>query len=100
MVSVSPSAADPRADSLAVHTATGVAFAPLVTEGCRPPREVRRQSLCAVIEDSPVGVVAGVAAGMTVYGYCAFTPERRLLEAGAHHTFNNMTRLPRLLFGR
>src|SRR5580704_14546926 len=35
MVSVSPSAADPRADSLAVHTAKGVAFAPLVTEGCR-----------------------------------------------------------------
>src|ERR1700730_6376652 len=56
-------------------------------------------SLCAVIEDSPVGVVAGVAAGMTVYGYCAFTPERRLLEAGAHYTFNNMTGLPRLLFG-
>src|ERR1700732_5227010 len=37
MVSVSPSAADPRPDSLAVHS-YGVAFAPLVTEGCRPPR--------------------------------------------------------------
>jgi beta-phosphoglucomutase-like phosphatase (HAD superfamily) len=54
---------------------------------------------CAVIEDSPAGVVAGVAAGMTVYGYSAFTPEPRLLEAGAHHTFNNMAKLPALLFG-
>src|ERR1700738_4154593 len=44
MVSVSPSAADPRPDSLAVHS-YGVAFAPLVTEGCRPPREVPRSDL-------------------------------------------------------
>ena len=28
---------------------------------------------CAVIEDSPVGVQAGVAAGMTVFGYAALT---------------------------
>jgi HAD superfamily hydrolase (TIGR01509 family) len=54
---------------------------------------------CAVIEDSAPGVAAGVAAGMTVYGYCASTPERRLLEAGAHYTFNNMATLPALLFG-
>jgi beta-phosphoglucomutase-like phosphatase (HAD superfamily) len=56
-------------------------------------------SRCAVIEDSPAGVAAGVAAGMTVYAYCAFTPEQRLLEAGAHYTFNNMSRLPGLLAG-
>ena len=54
---------------------------------------------CAVIEDSPVGVAAGVAAGMTVYGYCARTPERRLLDAGADYTFNSMAKLPALLFG-
>ena len=54
---------------------------------------------CAVIEDSPAGVAAGVAAGMTVYGYCACTLERRLLEAGAHYTFNNMAKLPALLCG-
>jgi HAD superfamily hydrolase (TIGR01509 family) len=53
---------------------------------------------CAVIEDSSAGVVAGVAAGMTVYGYCAFTPESRLRSAGAHHTFDNMAKLPALLF--
>jgi HAD superfamily hydrolase (TIGR01509 family) len=55
--------------------------------------------LCAVIEDSPAGVAAGVAAGMTVYGYCACTLERRLLEAGAHYTFDNMAKLPALLCG-
>jgi HAD superfamily hydrolase (TIGR01509 family) len=54
---------------------------------------------CVVIEDSPAGVAAGVAAGMTVYGYCACTLERRLLEAGAHCTFNNMAKLPALLRG-
>ena len=54
---------------------------------------------CAVIEDSPAGVAAGVAAGMTVYGYCACTHEPRLLEAGAHYTFNSMAKLPALLCG-
>lgn len=54
---------------------------------------------CAVIEDTPTGVTAGVAAGMTVYGYCAHTPVRRLIEAGAHHTFDSMSDLPGLLRG-
>src|SRR5581483_608947 len=57
-------------------------------------------SVCCVIEDTPTGVAAGIAAGMTVYGYCALTPESRLLEAGAHHTFNDMRKLPDLLFGK
>jgi HAD superfamily hydrolase (TIGR01509 family) len=52
---------------------------------------------CAVIEDSPTGVVAGVAATMTVYGYCAFTPAQRLIDAGAHYTFDRMADLPGLL---
>jgi HAD superfamily hydrolase (TIGR01509 family) len=52
---------------------------------------------CAVIEDTPTGVQAGVAAGMTVFGFCAHTPKRRLLEAGAHHTFERMRDLPRLI---
>jgi HAD superfamily hydrolase (TIGR01509 family) len=55
-------------------------------------------SNCCVIEDTATGVIAAVAAGMTVYGYCALTPPRRLLAAGAHHTFTDMHRLPRLLF--
>lgn len=52
---------------------------------------------CAVIEDSPTGVRAGVAAGMTVFGYCAVTPEELLREAGASRTFAHMHELPTLL---
>jgi HAD superfamily hydrolase (TIGR01509 family) len=54
-------------------------------------------SECAVVEDTPTGVAAGVAAGMTVYGYCALTPQHRLQEAGAHYTFSSMSKLPLLL---
>lgn len=52
---------------------------------------------CVVIEDTSTGVAAGVAAGMTVMGYCALTPSHRLLAAGAHQVFSNMVDLPRLL---
>lgn len=54
---------------------------------------------CAVIEDTPTGVRAGVAAGMTVFGYCALTPKQRLIDAGAHHTFDRMRDLPGLISG-
>lgn len=54
-------------------------------------------SACAVIEDSPTGVQAGVAAGMKVFGYSALTPKHRLTAAGAHCTFDNMLDLPALL---
>lgn len=52
---------------------------------------------CAVIEDTPTGVTAGIAAGMTVYGYSALTPAARLLGAGAHRVFNDMAKLPSLI---
>jgi HAD superfamily hydrolase (TIGR01509 family) len=52
---------------------------------------------CCVVEDSPIGVTAGVAAGMTVFGYCALTPQQRLIDAGAHQTFSDMSRLPQLI---
>jgi HAD superfamily hydrolase (TIGR01509 family) len=52
---------------------------------------------CAVVEDSPVGVQAGVAAGMYVFGFAAHTPAARLREAGAHAIFTNMACLPYLL---
>ncbi|GCD44756.1 HAD family hydrolase [Streptomyces paromomycinus] len=37
---------------------------------------------CAVIEDSPLGVQAAVAAGMDVYGFTAMTPAEKLTAAG------------------
>ncbi|KOV70797.1 HAD family hydrolase [Streptomyces sp. MMG1121] len=36
---------------------------------------------CVVVEDSPLGVQAAVAAGMDVYGFTAMTPPTRLNEA-------------------
>jgi HAD superfamily hydrolase (TIGR01509 family) len=55
-------------------------------------------SRCYVVEDTPTGVTAGVAAGMTVFGYCALTPAHRLIEAGAHYTISEMSKLPRIWF--
>jgi HAD superfamily hydrolase (TIGR01509 family) len=57
-------------------------------------------SSCCVVEDSPIGVAAGAAAGMTVFGYCALTPRQRLVDAGAHRVFSNMGQLPELLKGQ
>ncbi|MFC4071417.1 HAD family hydrolase [Actinoplanes subglobosus] len=56
----------------------------------------------AVIEDTPTGVRAGVAAGATVYGYCppsspTHNPPEALLSAGATHIFTDMSALPALL---
>jgi len=49
---------------------------------------------CLVIEDSVHGVRAGIAAGMTVFGFVGGGHadqglEKRLLDAGAKHVFNN-----------
>lgn len=52
---------------------------------------------CCVIEDTPTGVMAGVAAGMRVYGYCALMPAQRMTAAGAHRTFISMSELPALI---
>lgn len=52
---------------------------------------------CAVIEDSPTGVTAGVAAGMTVFGYAARNDPHTLREAGAATIFTDMRQLPALV---
>jgi HAD superfamily hydrolase (TIGR01509 family) len=54
---------------------------------------------CVVVEDTPPGVQAGVAAGMTVFGFCAHTPAEKLKAAGAHRTFDEMRVLRELLDG-
>jgi len=50
---------------------------------------------CVVVEDSPLGVRAAVAAGMDVYGFTAMTPAERLV--GATQLFDDMGELSGLL---
>jgi HAD superfamily hydrolase (TIGR01509 family) len=52
---------------------------------------------CVVIEDSPAGATAGVAAGMTVLGFAAHTSAEKLRSVGVAHTFARMHELPELL---
>jgi len=56
-------------------------------------------SACLVVEDSASGIAAALAAGMSVYGYSGSTPDARLLAAGAHRVFREMSELPSLVAG-
>ena len=48
-------------------------------------------SRCLVVEDTPIGVAAGVAAGATVWGYAPAGAKPDVLrEAGAVHVFEHM----------
>ncbi len=52
---------------------------------------------CVVVEDSPAGVQAAVAAGMTCFGFAAAESAAGLHAAGAHRTFVDMSALPELM---
>ena len=52
---------------------------------------------CLVIEDTPTGIQAGVAAGATVWAYCPRPDEAdALVAAGAQALFSSMAELPAL----
>jgi beta-phosphoglucomutase-like phosphatase (HAD superfamily) len=54
---------------------------------------------CAVVEDSPFGVQAAHAAGMTAFAYAGgVVPGERLQDADV--VFDDMRELPRLLGGK
>ncbi|MBT5267570.1 MAG: HAD family hydrolase [Rhodospirillaceae bacterium] len=52
---------------------------------------------CIVVEDSPTGAKAAIAAEIPVYGYTADTPASELTAIGVRRTFAAMGDLPALL---
>jgi beta-phosphoglucomutase-like phosphatase (HAD superfamily) len=52
---------------------------------------------CLVVDDSPQGVLAAIAAGMGIVGYEDLTPADRLREAGAGIVLTDLLELPGLL---
>ena len=52
---------------------------------------------CLVVEDTPVGTTAGVAAGATVWAYAPpSAPTQALVQAGAQRVFAHMSQLPEM----
>jgi HAD superfamily hydrolase (TIGR01509 family) len=78
----------------ATEVARGKPFPDLFLHAAQ--RMAARAARCAVIEDSLLGVQAGIAAGMYVFGYARLSPPAILGAAGAH-VFSEMAVLPELL---
>jgi beta-phosphoglucomutase-like phosphatase (HAD superfamily) len=55
-----------------------------------------KPAACVVIEDTPSGVMAAVAAGMRAVGYAADSDERALRNAGAE-IIRSLDKLPEFL---
>ncbi len=55
-----------------------------------------KPSACVVIEDTPSGITAALAAGMRAIGYTADSDEDALRHAGAE-TIHSLSDLPTLL---
>ena len=70
------------APDLFLHAAQRMGFDPVTT---------------AVVEDSPAGVQAGVAAGMRVYGYVADDADAAALRTQGAEPFHDMAQLPIVL---
>lgn len=78
--------------SAAVHVSRGKPHPDLFLFAAEAMQTAPSRAL--VIEDSPTGVIAGVAAGMTVVGLCAGGHVRdghaqKLADAGAHQVFDS-----------
>lgn len=54
-------------------------------------------SACAVVEDTLVGLRAGVAAGAAVFAYVPHGNGQPYLDAGAYQVFSDMAQLPALM---
>jgi beta-phosphoglucomutase-like phosphatase (HAD superfamily) len=73
------------------------AASPILICSCtRPARWGADPSRCVVIEDTPSGIEAAVAAGMRARGYSADSDEQALRRAGAE-TFRSLDELAGLL---
>jgi len=99
-------AADGRASADAVVGAPSRLFGADMVQRAKPAPDVYlmaaqalgvEPSRCVVIEDTPVGVQAGRAAGATVLGYCERNDPQGLLAVGAAAVFRDMHHLPALL---
>jgi len=89
-----------RLFSAAVHVTRGKPHPDIYLHAARAMGAASADAI--VIEDSPTGVRAGVAAGMTVIGLCAGSHVRdghagRLRAAGAHHVVRSYDEVARLV---